>query len=329
MRFLHSLLSFALLATGVVAAKKSSAERFEQFHAKQSSGPVKLKDSSYKSLTSTPRDYSVAVLLTAVDARINCQLCREFQPEWNLLGKSWYQGDKTGESGLIFGTLDFMDGRDIFASLGLTTAPVLLMFPPTTGPHAVHSADPLRYDFSSGPASAEQVHSWIARHLPDRPHPKVKRPIDYIKWAATTTIVVGVITAALTLWPYVYPILQSRNLWAALSLMTILLFISGHMFNHIRKVPYVTGDGKGGISYVAPGFQQQLGLETQIVAALYGVLSFCAITLAIKVPRIADSKTQQVAVIAFGGVLFLVYSFLLSVFRVKNGGYPFSLPPFM
>jgi oligosaccharyltransferase complex subunit gamma len=24
-----------------------------------------------------------------------------------------------------------------------------------------------------------------------------------------------------------------------------------------------------------------------------------------------------------------MYSFLLSVFRIKNGGYPFSLPPFM
>jgi oligosaccharyltransferase complex subunit gamma len=47
------------------------------------------------------------------------------------------------------------------------------------------------------------------------------------------------------------------------------------------------------------------------------------------VPRIADSRAQKVAVFAWGGVLFLMYSFLLSVFRIKNGGYPFSLPPFM
>lgn len=48
-----------------------------------------------------------------------------------------------------------------------------------------------------------------------------------------------------------------------------------------------------------------------------------------KVPRIADMKTQQVAVIAWSGVLIVMYSFLLSVFRMKNQGYPFSLPPFM
>jgi oligosaccharyltransferase complex subunit gamma len=36
-----------------------------------------------------------------------------------------------------------------------------------------------------------------------------------------------------------------------------------------------------------------------------------------------------VALFAWASVLFIVYSFLLSVFRRKNGGYPFSLPPFM
>lgn len=67
---------------------------------------------------------------------------------------------------------------------------------------------------------------------------------------------------------YVVPILRSRNLWTALSLLAILLFTTGHMFNHIRKVPYVAGDGKGGISYFAGGFQTQFGLESQIIAAI-------------------------------------------------------------
>ena len=68
--------------------------------------------------------------------------------------------------------------------------------------------------------------------------------------------------------PYLLPLIQNRNLWAAISLLIILLFTSGHMFNHIRKVPYVSGDGKGGISYFVGGFSNQLGLETQIVAAI-------------------------------------------------------------
>lgn len=100
------------------------------------------------------------------------------------------------------------------------------------------------------------------------------------------------------------------------------------MFNHIRRVPYVASDGHGGISYFAGGFQNQFGLETQIVAAIYGVLAFSIITLAVKVPRIQDERAQLVAGLAWAAVLFVVYSALLNVFRFKNGGYPFWLPPF-
>lgn len=82
------------------------------------------------------------------------------------------------------------------------------------------------------------------------------------------TILMAVVTAIAVLSPYLLPIIQNRNLWAAISLIAILLFTSGQMFNHIRKVPYVAGDGKGGISYFAGGFQNQFGMETQIVAAI-------------------------------------------------------------
>jgi len=59
-----------------------------------------------------------------------------------------------------------------------------------------------------------------------------------------------------------------------------------------------------------------------------GVLAFATISLALKVPRMADPRTQQIAVFVWGGIILGMYSFLLSVFRVKNGGYPFWLPPF-
>ncbi|RYP77470.1 hypothetical protein DL769_003424 [Monosporascus sp. CRB-8-3] len=326
MRWLSLLLS-AALPFGAFAAKKPV---FEEYHAKAlTSAPVKLSDSSYRKLTSAPRDYSVAVVLTALDQKFGCALCHEFQPEWDLLARSWTKGDKQGDSRLVLSTLDFSDGRDTFISLGLQTAPVLLLFQPTTGPHAVANPEPLRYDFTSGPPTAEQIHAWIARHLPDRPHPPVKRPVNWMGWAAA--IVIGLATVGIfaKAWPILLPIIQNRNLWAALSLIGILLFTSGHMFNQIRKVPYVTGDGRGGITYFAGGFQNQFGLETQIIAFLYGLLSFATISLAIKAPRERNPKVQQVMVIVWGCVMYLVYGFLLSIFRVKNGGYPFKLPPFV
>lgn len=122
MRWLSALVAIAALPFGTFAAKSSSssADRFETFHAQAvSSSPLKLSDANYKKLTSAPRDYSVAVLLTALDAKYGCQLCGMFQPEWDILAKSWTKGDKSGESRLILSTLDFSDGRDTFMSVSI------------------------------------------------------------------------------------------------------------------------------------------------------------------------------------------------------------------
>lgn len=116
--------------------------------------------------------------------------------------------------------------------------------------------------------SAEQLHSWITRHLPPGPKPPIHRPLNYVRIITVTTTVLGLISFFSIAAPYILPVVQNRNLWAAVSLLTILLFTSGHMFNHIRKVPYIAGNGNGGITYFAGGFSNQFGLETQIIAAI-------------------------------------------------------------
>lgn len=122
MRFLSTLASACALVAGVVTAQKSSEQRFLDFHARlqAAAAPVVLDDDSYKALTSPPRDYSVAVLLTALGNRFGCQLCRDFQPEWDLIGRSWAKGDKAGKSRMLLGTLDFADGRDSFLAVPFT-----------------------------------------------------------------------------------------------------------------------------------------------------------------------------------------------------------------
>ena len=149
----------------------------------------------------------------------------------------------------------------------LQTAPVLLLYLPTTGPNAKSDSNALRYDFS-GETSAEQIHGWITRQLPPGVHPSLVRPINYTKIVVAIMTVLGFVTFATVAYPYVFPVIQNRNLWAAISLIAVLVFTSGHMFNHIRKVPYLSGDGRGGITYFAGGFSNQFGMETQIVAAM-------------------------------------------------------------
>lgn len=117
MRWLN-LLTAAVLPFTALAAKKPSGDRFDDFRSKTlAAGTLKLDDALYGQLTKAPRDYSVAVLLTALETRFGCSLCQDFQPEWDLLSKSWLKGDKKAESRLLFGTLDFTDGKNTFQSV--------------------------------------------------------------------------------------------------------------------------------------------------------------------------------------------------------------------
>lgn len=113
MRILATL-TVALLPFRAFAANNAGG-KFEDYHTRSVSWtPLKLDDSSYEDLTALPRDYSVVVLLTALEARFGCQLCRDFQPEWDLIGTSWNRGDRRGGSRVLYGTLDFADGKGTF-----------------------------------------------------------------------------------------------------------------------------------------------------------------------------------------------------------------------
>jgi oligosaccharyltransferase complex subunit gamma len=112
---LHSPVVAAFFCIGALAAKAPSTDRFQTYHTRSlSSTPLDIDDATYENLTSAPRDYSVAVLLTATEAKYGCKLCREFGPEWDLIAKSWTKGDKKGDSRVLFTTLDFSQGRNTF-----------------------------------------------------------------------------------------------------------------------------------------------------------------------------------------------------------------------
>ncbi|KAF3939367.1 hypothetical protein ABW19_dt0206850 [Dactylella cylindrospora] len=313
-----SLLSLTTLAVAQKAKYNEFVTRSNS--AKGPKGAILLTDSIFNELTASPRNYSSLILFTALDARYGCTLCREFQPEFDLLASSWNKGHP-GHDGLFFGILDFGAGKATFQRMGMSTAPVLMLYPPTTGA----STAPIKYDFNMNENPAEAVAHWINNQTPHRI--TIQRPFNYVKLFTFIFGLIGTATLLKVAYPYMAPALYSRNLWAAVSLVAVLLFTSGHMFNHIRKVPYVVQNRNGGIAYIAGGFQNQYGLETQIIAVVYAVLAFSTISLCLKMPRIESAAKQKVAVMVWNLVLLVLFSFLMSIFKMKNGAYPFFLPP--
>ena len=116
MRFigpLLSLLAVSPLAFAAAPATDAKLERFSKLAANSNGGLIQLTDSLFTAITTAPRSYTAAVLFTALDKKYNCAMCKDFQPEYELLARSWRNAAK-GEDGLYFGVLDFDNGRDTF-----------------------------------------------------------------------------------------------------------------------------------------------------------------------------------------------------------------------
>lgn len=94
------------------------------------------------------------------------------------------------------------------------------------------------------------------------------RPIDYTKYAvAATGIIVAAVLVKVLVTSYGH-IFMSAGIWTSFSLAVILLMCSGHMWNHIRNAPYSAQGRNGQMDWIAPGFQSQYVMESQVFAML-------------------------------------------------------------
>ncbi|KAI8140108.1 hypothetical protein BJV82DRAFT_671880 [Fennellomyces sp. T-0311] len=313
-----SLLFLLVALIALVTAQKDAKTQRLIGLAKKNNGLVKLTSNTYSQFTEGKRNYGIVVLLTALDDYFKCVPCREFDPEYKLVASSF---QKTKDpTRVFFGHLDFKDGQTIYQKLNLQTAPNVLYFPPSQ-PGA--PAEPVKYDLSRNGFVAEKFAEFLSREI-GAPVP-VTRPTDYLALGLKVFGVVGAAAILKLAYPYFGVMLHHRNTWAALSIITILIMTSGHMWNQIRNPPYVMAGAGGKVNFIAGGFQQQLGLESRVVAATYGILAMAVVCLAVYVPKMKDTMHQRISVYIWTFCILIVFSALMNLFRIKNGAYPFRI----
>ncbi|KAF9109462.1 oligosaccharyl transferase subunit ost3/OST6, partial [Mortierella sp. AM989] len=123
-----------------------------------------------------------------------------------------------------------------------------------------------RYDFNSRGFLAESLASWLASKsgVPIN----IRRPFDYF---AFTLQLLGLLALGIVVYAMYnrgVKVIRSKYLWAGLSLFTIFIMISGHMWNQIRNPPISMPGHDGQPGYIAAGFQTQFRLEALIVAVI-------------------------------------------------------------
>lgn len=126
-----SLLGLPLLADAASSASSldSKLSKFHTLAAKSGDGVVYLNSAQYDELiggssaSSPPRNYSVSVILTALNPKFGCKPCQAFDKEHKLVASQWWnrrenKKSKAEQMRHVFAVLDFEKGQEIFKRVG-------------------------------------------------------------------------------------------------------------------------------------------------------------------------------------------------------------------
>ncbi|KAF9227902.1 hypothetical protein BS17DRAFT_774472 [Gyrodon lividus] len=297
-----------------LAAKNSPYEELVELAA-AGNGVIRLDERVYDLLTSPKRTWSTSIQLTALNPQRRCAPCKEFDPSFNAVAKAWATVTPRHRDNHFFATAEFDESVKIFQRLQINSAPVVHVYPAAEGPNAKNVANaPFKYDFSHG-FEAGPLAEQLSIHTPI-PIP-YKAPIDWSK-LGTLVLLVPIVTL---IFRFIRPVIQNRWVWAAGTILVSLIMTAGFMFTRIRGVPYTGQDG----SWIAGGYQNQFGQEVQVVAMIYGILAGSFLMLTIVTPYQKSPARQRTQIYLWTAVNFIVFSILVSLFRIKNRGYPFKL----
>ncbi|WWC89728.1 uncharacterized protein L201_004653 [Kwoniella dendrophila CBS 6074] len=316
--FLAPLLS--LIPTIALAADQ---EHWVDIASKSKDGIIKLDSASYEELLASDREYSVSVVLTALPAQFKCQPCHDFDPSFHQVAASWKRKPKHVRNQHFFAQLDFADGQAVYQQLGLSSAPTLMFHPALSGPNKSNKLSVITYELNRNGLTAPPLAQFLNNLTPESF--VLYKPINPVHFVAVPFTILATGVSLYSMRKLLIPLIQSRVIWGTASLILILTFTSGYMWNKIKNAPYVAAGPNGKISWIAGGYQNQLGLESQVVGGIYGLLAFSIVALTILIPAQSSPVKQRIGVYLWLGMLIIVFSLLIKLFRMKNGGYPFSL----
>ncbi|KAG8230470.1 hypothetical protein J437_LFUL009959 [Ladona fulva] len=274
----------------------------------------------------TPRNYSVVVMFTAMAPQRQCVICRHAHDEFLIVANS-FRYSQLHSNKLFFALVDFDEGSDIFQSLRINTAPVFMHFPAKGKPKHSDTMDIQRVGFA-----AEAIAKWIGERTDIQL--RVFRPPNY-----SGTVVLIMLFALVGGFLYLkrnnLDFLYNKTVWAGGALFFTFAMTSGQMWNHIRSPPFVHRTQSGGVAYIHGSSQGQFVLESYIVIILNAavVLGMILMTEAASVPThpkrsssgsSGDVCKRRILAIAGLALLCFFFSLILSIFRSKAHGYPYS-----
>ncbi|CAK9797819.1 Magnesium transporter protein 1 [Anthophora plagiata] len=296
----------------------SLSDRVQQLTELALTRPViKFNGAKFKEyVKTTPRNYSVVVMFTAMAPQRQCQICRHANDEFVIVANS-FRYLQSHSKKLFFASVDFDEGSDVFQMMRLNTAPVYMHFPPKGKPKSADTMDIQRVGFG-----AEAIAKWISERTDIQI--RVFRPPNYSGTVAVIMLLVltgGFLYLKRNNLDFIY----NKTIWGLGALLFTLMMISGQMWNHIRGPPFVHRSSSGNVAYIHGSSQGQFMLETYIVMVLNGAVVLGMILMTEAASRKGDVKKRRIFAAIGAGLVAIFFSLLLSIFRNKAPLYPYSL----
>ncbi|XP_060530308.1 tumor suppressor candidate 3 [Cylas formicarius] len=264
---------------------------------------------------STPRNYSIIVMFTAMAPQRQCAVCRQAHDEYTIVANS-YRYSPSYSNKLFFAMVDFDEGSEVFQMMRLNTAPVFIHFPPKGKPKNADTMDIQRIGFG-----AEAVAKWIQERTDIQI--RVFRPPNYSGTLAVI-ILFSFVAGFLYLRRNNLEFLYNKTMWGMWSLFFCFAMTSGQMWNHIRGPPFVHKNQNGQVVYIHGSSQGQFVFETYIIMFLNAAVVVGLILMTEASKGKGDARKRKIFAVVGLILVSVFFSLLLSVFKTKTQGYPYS-----
>ncbi|XP_003690642.1 tumor suppressor candidate 3 isoform X2 [Apis florea] len=294
----------------------SLSDRVQQLTELSLTRPViKFNGAKFKEyVKTTPRNYSVIVMFTAMAPQRQCHICRHANDEFVIVANS-FRYLQSHSKKLFFASVDFDEGSDVFQMMRLNAAPVYMHFPSKGKPKPADTMDIQRVGFG-----AEAIAKWISERTDIQI--RVFRPPNYSGTVAIVMLLI-LIGGFLYLRRNNLDFIYNKTIWGLSALFFTLTMISGQMWNHIRGPPFIHRSSSGNVAYIHASSQGQFILETYIVMVLNGAVVLGMILMIEAASRKGDVKKRRIFATIGAGLVAIFFSLLLSIFRNKAQGYPY------
>jgi len=259
--------------------------------SKSKGGLIEISGSDFEKFISRgPRPYFSLLVLTALSSG-NCAPCEQLQPAIEDLAKmmadqrakidrpdTLFSGGN-GQVDVFVVSADFQNNRNVFQKLGLSTAPTVVLVPPSKTKNQSVDSVPTEYRYSlTRGRSADDIGNWIVSTA----------KTEWLQFGSKMElppmqyIVAALIVVPLGLWTtrsIIDKLRRSMVIYVVASMVAYTFIIGGGMFSKIRNTPWIHKDGNN-VGYISHMSRYQFGVETYIVGGLNlcgGVAAFALI----------------------------------------------------